>query len=69
MGVNSTLGTRVPEDKSRVVYVRMWTFGRLATSSAGALLGYIFVEALLRDSGVGARVILITCSKPARQIS
>ena len=60
MGVSSTRGTFDPEASSRMVYVRIWTFGRDEESSVA------IVD--VNEAGVGAREMLITCSRPAKHI-
>ena len=47
---------RVPEERRRVVYVRIWTFGREEADSL-EVLGVV-VE--VRDEGVGEQETLIT---------
>ena len=63
IGVSSTRGTRVPEERRRVVYVRMWTFGRFLTESESDVDVVPFDE-----GGVGESETLMTCSRPGRQI-
>lgn len=71
MGVSSTRGVRVPDASKRTVYARMCTFGSWL-ASAGAFgfdacrVSVAIVE--LSDFGVGAREMLMTCSRPVRQI-
>lgn len=67
MGVSSTRGIRVPEDRRLVVYVLMCTLGREdGAGSWGGLRAAVVVE--VREEGVGAQETLMTCWRPWRQM-
>ena len=67
MGVSSTRGMRVPEERRWVVYVRMCTFG--SEEEGMGLFGLLgLTVVVVRDAGVGAQETLMTCSMPERHI-
>jgi hypothetical protein len=63
MGVSSTSRIRVPEERRRMVYVRIWTLTRFKDEGSSDCMPLQY-----KDGGVGARETLITCSRPGRHI-